>query len=441
MNQWGDGPIAKFLSLYNQWEQKSGFADKIFVDFEQRGPAAVYIDMVQVMDVADRQQGLGTKIMDAICTYADQTGVTLTLVPTAQDEDTIPYLSQWYMGFGFEGYSGGLIRKPKVTEKIEQPHVNRLYPGEEPKMSLRAIIAESETEYRYRIYSTAPIHGGAELAAIRVGLAGRMAREIKPAGILPWMGTKSDRFPEVAMKPVHVVELVTGLPLSIPYAIRELSFALNVAEDKIQVDGEHVEAEPEVKPAGKPYAKDGITPTFLGKDMTAETPMQSLKDLLGDLGKDQKHQPTEVKPVFENFSVTHIEAEAMLNTDLRKGYYFVRQLSEGNAGISGPHPEVAINFPLDLDRIVNVPLVNEMNYAKATLTTIRVQDTDTGKEYPVAIEVSPGMDEEQIRNAAVNQVAMKFAIPTEQLIAMDPNRPMPTPAQTPGQVARAAVLG
>lgn len=182
-------------------------------------------------------------------------------------------------------------------------------------MSLRTMIAESETEYKYRVFTTAPIHGGAELAAIRVGLAGRMARDITPAGIIPWMGTKSDRFPDVPMKPVYVVDLVTGLPLSLKTAVRELSFALNVAESKIIIDGEDKEAEPTPK-QDAPYQKDGVTPGFLSKDIEAVTPQQSLKDLLGDLSDGKGHlarrEGETHKPLKEGFTVTQIEAELML---------------------------------------------------------------------------------------------------------------------------------
>jgi hypothetical protein len=316
-------------------------------------------------------------------------------------------------------------------------------------MSLRALISESETEYKYRIYSTAPIHDGAALGAIRIGLAGRMARDIKPGGVLPWMGTKADRFPAIAMKPTYVVDLVTGLPLSISTAVRELSFALQVAEELIQIEGEDREYEVPKDP-NKPYAADRVTPGFLGKDDKQETPMKTLKDLLGDLsdGKGEEHHEEEVFPVYEGFTITQIEAEAILDTDLRRGYYVVRGLNEhGRIGISGPHKEVPFNYPLDLDRAQNVtvqvlngerrdgdliefdvslikrPVLKEMMHSSQTLTTVRVSDTDTGKEYPVLVSVRPGMGEEEIRNAAVMQVAQKMAISPERLIAMDPNRP------------------
>jgi hypothetical protein len=292
-------------------------------------------------------------------------------------------------------------------------------------MSLREIIAESETEYKYRVYSTAPIHGGAELAAIRVGLAGRMARDIKPAGILPWLGTKSDRFPEVPFRPVYVVDLTTGIPLSLKNAVRELSFALQVAQDKIIIDGEDREPAEAPKPE-KPYQKDGITPSMFAKDITAETPMQSLQDLLKDLGDGKGHlarDEGEVKPVYEGYTVTQIEAELLLNDDLSRGYYVVQQIAENQFDIIGPLVEIPENCPLDLDRN-NGLVLKEMNYDTSRYVSVRVQDTDTGKEYPILVQIEPGMPEDQIRNMAVQQVAVKHSIPDARLIAMDPNRNM-----------------
>ena len=292
-------------------------------------------------------------------------------------------------------------------------------------MSLRTLIAESETEYKYRIFTTAPVHGGAELAAIRVGLAGRMARDITPGGVIPWMGTKSDRFPDVPMKPVYVVDLVTGLPLSLKNAVRELSFALNVAQDKIIIDGEDKESEG-TKEQGAPYQKDGVTPGFLSKDVEAVTPQQSLKDLLGDLSNAKGHVEVrrtgyEIGKLAEGFSVTQIEAELMLNEDLMRGYYAVFPISEGRYEIVGPLTESPANCPLDLDRGGSLTL-REMNYESNKYVTVRVQDTDTGKEYPIMVSVSDNIPEDSIRNLAVQQVATKFSIPEERLIAMDPNR-------------------
>ena len=111
-SHWGNNPAGKFLSEYVAWEKKSGIADKINVNFEKRDNDRVYIDIVEVYPEY-RKRGLGTRIMNAITEIADRNNVTLTLSPTPQDEDTIPDLSSWYMGFGFDWDKFGLIRYPE----------------------------------------------------------------------------------------------------------------------------------------------------------------------------------------------------------------------------------------------------------------------------------------------------------------------------------------
>lgn len=99
--------------------------------------------------------------------------------------------------------------------------------------------------------------------------------------------------------------------------------------------------------------------------------------------------------------------------------------------------EVPTNYALDLDRAETISL-KEMNYETNKYMTVRVQDTDTGKEYPILVRVGDGIPEDSIRNLAVQQVSAKFSIPEERLIAMDPNRnTAPVPAARSAQAVAA----
>jgi len=115
-NHWGKGPAAKFLDAVNSWErQHSAIMNKVHLEIEKRGETTVYIDMIMVMDVADRNKGLGNEVMWMLVELADKFGITLTLVPTAQDEDT-PNLPNWYRSFGFAASDSGMIRYPEGDE-------------------------------------------------------------------------------------------------------------------------------------------------------------------------------------------------------------------------------------------------------------------------------------------------------------------------------------
>lgn len=114
-NHWGSGPAAQFLDAVTRWErQYATVMDRVHLELEKHGEAEVDIDSINVMDVKDRRQGLGTEVMLMLTEMADKFGVTLTLIPTAQDEDT-PHLPDWYAGFGFRWNMGGkpgMIRQP-----------------------------------------------------------------------------------------------------------------------------------------------------------------------------------------------------------------------------------------------------------------------------------------------------------------------------------------
>ncbi len=60
-----------------------------------------------------RSQGVGGRLMTAICTDADAAGVTLILEPIPYDgPERLDDLVRFYQRFGFELCTTGMIRKP-----------------------------------------------------------------------------------------------------------------------------------------------------------------------------------------------------------------------------------------------------------------------------------------------------------------------------------------
>lgn len=54
-----------------------------------------------VIDPDYREQGIGTKVMQAIIDYSDLTGKPLALTPSRQYGGTVSRLTDWYKGLGF----------------------------------------------------------------------------------------------------------------------------------------------------------------------------------------------------------------------------------------------------------------------------------------------------------------------------------------------------
>ncbi len=110
-SHWGFTAAAKFLDTYTQWEEDSGFSDRINVDFAKSGDHLVHIEVIEV-HAPHRQKGLGSAILDAICAAADRDNVILTLVVARLDEDGLcpADLADWYMSRGFD-YEGQYMRR------------------------------------------------------------------------------------------------------------------------------------------------------------------------------------------------------------------------------------------------------------------------------------------------------------------------------------------
>jgi GNAT superfamily N-acetyltransferase len=86
----------------------------------QDGPY-VKLDMIKVDDAEERRDGIGTKVMEDLCAWADRTGTTIAL-DVGNDWTPKTVLTRWYKSFGFEpntgrkadnSISGGMVRYPR----------------------------------------------------------------------------------------------------------------------------------------------------------------------------------------------------------------------------------------------------------------------------------------------------------------------------------------
>lgn len=106
-------PAETFNARFNAWWDEADLAETANADYERRDATTVTIEIIEAFA---RGQGIGRRILTALCRIADETGVTLTLTPSWQDEDTRPpfSLSDWYAryGFAFDDAAGEMVRPP-----------------------------------------------------------------------------------------------------------------------------------------------------------------------------------------------------------------------------------------------------------------------------------------------------------------------------------------
>ena len=106
-------PAETFNARFNAWWDEANLAETANADYERRDATTVTIEIIEAFA---RGQGIGRRILAALCRIADETGVTLTLTPSWQDEGTRPpfSLSDWYArsGFAFDDAVGEMVRPP-----------------------------------------------------------------------------------------------------------------------------------------------------------------------------------------------------------------------------------------------------------------------------------------------------------------------------------------
>lgn len=71
-----------------------------------------------VIERSQRNQGLGTQILNELCAFADTHGVTITLTPDSSLGGNLRKLKAFYKKFGFKKYTEcfffeSMIREPK----------------------------------------------------------------------------------------------------------------------------------------------------------------------------------------------------------------------------------------------------------------------------------------------------------------------------------------
>ena len=103
--------------------------------------------LITGMDVADRNRGTGTKLLNSITNWADENGKTLALIPAAQPDEALGGLNQqqlkeWYARNGFEDRVDYMVREPKPKEAA--PEFELTGEGRVPEMQGIEEVPEGE---------------------------------------------------------------------------------------------------------------------------------------------------------------------------------------------------------------------------------------------------------------------------------------------------------
>lgn len=81
-------------------------------------PSKVIILSQIIIDKESRGQGVGTKVMEEICAFADKYQLRIALTPSSDFGGSKSRLIKFYKSFGFKNYKGFEFRESMVREPV-----------------------------------------------------------------------------------------------------------------------------------------------------------------------------------------------------------------------------------------------------------------------------------------------------------------------------------
>jgi GNAT superfamily N-acetyltransferase len=98
--------------LMNFLEQK--YDVKLFIYYNKFANTIILSQIV--VDKKDRNKGIGTKVMNEICDFADKNNLRIALTPSGDFGGSKTRLISFYKSFGFKNYKGYEFRESMVRE-------------------------------------------------------------------------------------------------------------------------------------------------------------------------------------------------------------------------------------------------------------------------------------------------------------------------------------
>ncbi len=329
--------------------------------------------------------------------------------------------------------------------------------------SFRALLVEQDQEYTYDIRSIRNIHKDDVMDSIRLALLPYDLRQIKMGTYIPPLATTGNGFIVEPWSGVYTLKAILGTePPDNRTAVQKIALFTNINDEYLTInkEGESEEQLDNSDDETVSDSKDYKTLTQNAKDWgaTIDDPMspdeaqklagnKRLGDFFKELEKDRKERENDigqhdVDPVLtESFVTSHIALKEATGQPRLKGFYLVERF-RGNdkiLNISGPFKNLPDNHTflpemvssaggtlevinenslrlVDSDRDFKFTHIVELASPKPREVT--VLDQDTGKEYHIIVR---SMDETDARSKAITQVANKYKLDSQNLLADDPD--------------------
>jgi hypothetical protein len=328
--------------------------------------------------------------------------------------------------------------------------------------SFRALLVEQDQEYTYYVRSIRNIHQSDVMDFIRLSLLPYDLREIKKGTYVPPLANDENGFINEPWSGVYTITVVLGTSIPNQTAVEKIALFTHINNEYIIVhqkgesskqldnsdDDEDVSDSEDYKTLvqnAKDWGATSDNPTSPDEAQKLAG-NKRLGDFFKELEQDRKEREEDisqhnVEPVLtESFVTSHTALKEVTGQSRLKGFYLVERFKRNDSilHINGPFknlPDSHVFLPemtssgggtlevinekslrlIDSDRDFRFTHIVEL--AAPIPREVTVLDQDTGKEYHVIVK---SMDETDARSKAITQVANKYKLDSQKLLADDP---------------------
>ena len=110
-------------------EKYNAMVEKLMYDLEEKYPVTLFLHYNKfaktiilsqiIIDKNERGKGIGSKVLQEICDFADENGLPIGLTPSSDFGGNVQRLKKFYKHFGFVKYKGYRFRETLIREPEE----------------------------------------------------------------------------------------------------------------------------------------------------------------------------------------------------------------------------------------------------------------------------------------------------------------------------------
>ena len=327
------------------------------------------------------------------------------------------------------------------------------------KRSFRAYLAEQDQEFTFVVKSIYNLHDADVMDMVRLALLPYDLRELTKGTFTP-PDKDQKTFPNVPNAPVYTLKAKLGLEPAWEDATEKVSLFTHIRDfEHLLVHPENMDPQKEMdnsdtkdetkkdyKSLGKHAINWDATPDEVDDEMKQHVGLTHIGHLMKELEKERKEREDLIPKVDPNikeaFITTHIALKEVMGPR-PKGFYLIeRPVQDPNIlRVIGPFKKQPVNYEFVGDlanpRVVGYKKLSEKtiyamsngrdftyiveNASHSAITedrySVEVQDMDSGHLYNVVVNA---LDDAGAREAAVNEVAKKYDVDKNRLLAADP---------------------